>query len=169
MATLGLTTVGGTNDFVNKTTNNLQVFGPYTLAVTGSFTKISFYFRTPGTVIWYGYIYGDSAGTPAAFKGLTNQTTTVTADAFADATFASPVILPPATYWVGVKCGDTSAGNLFGKYDTTLGRHYATGTTSDGYTGAWSDAGSDNHQFSCYATYDVVANLYQPGYRFGFL
>ncbi len=167
MATLGKTTQGASNDFIQSGSGNLQVFGPYTLPVDGDVSKISVYVRAEATIKFYGYIYADVAGSPVTYKGQTVLTTVTPAGGWEDATFSSPVSLTAGVYWVGVKVSTTSATSLLGVYDAVAGGRFFSNTgggDADGYSGAFPAATSDTHQFSCYATYTqtVVATSTAP-------
>ena len=95
--------------------NNQQV-QPATLTEPGLLTSIRTYFYSvadaPGSAMRVrGLVYADAAGAPGALIAVTPEVSSIVGGAWRDLPLATPVALPPGTYWIGI-WGDTSQDAL---------------------------------------------------------
>jgi subtilisin family serine protease len=154
-STFGKTSVGASTDsfgFERKRVNR------YTLPEAGSVTKLTVYLAptsTSGQQVLKGLIYSDSAGTPAALLGVSEQLTFTSASVagWYELHFSSPVSLATGNYWIGVITGPTNHVASF-RYDTVAGaRDYNANAYASGPTNPFGAVTSDGEQMSLYATY----------------
>lgn len=158
MPTFGTTTIGPTPA---TQADSQLVANPYSLAEDGWLTKMTVYVSNGGgsNQKWRLAVYADSSGSPAAFKGVTTEITIAAGQSagWVDATFASPLHLPTATYWLCIWGGPTA--NQASRYRTsagTLNFVSATYSSSSNPPDPFGSASSASQTHSLYATYDAT-------------
>ena len=152
----GVTTPGAlTRDLA---ANTKQV-APYT-ALVGSVTKVTAYMSGRGsgqkgnkTQPVRAVLYADSAGSPGALLGVSNEVQIHSRDAFAwlDFTFPSPVTVTAGPIWMGFISGSTANIAQIGASDVTN----ATRSNANMYptpSNPFGTASTSHRLFSMYAT-----------------
>jgi len=155
MATFGKETIGDATS--SSDSDKILGSGPFILSEEGDVSKIS----------WYGYlltsaknfragIYADSAGSPSgSVLGETQETEVGTSPQWWDFTFASPLHLTAANYWLFI-FQDAGGGTLkWYREDATAQFAYQMATYPN-----WPDpisADKQDYIMSIYATYTPSA------------
>jgi hypothetical protein len=158
----GKTTVGAITD--NGMFANFKIVHQAQLTVAGSVTKLSLYaipgVNSPNPQALMGVIYSDSGGSPAALLATGTEVTyrgNVNGSGWFDLPFASPVTLPPGTYWLGFITGESSEGIGYVYDRVPNSRAYNPNPFESGPTDPFGLATKDSQQASIYATYTPAA------------
>lgn len=158
--TLGLTTVGATEDGNNALDANTE-----TLSETATVTGISMYcYCDSGTHTWTSAIWADSAGVPGSrllVGSASGNVPVLLANANWVTSAVSSVSVSPATIHPG-GCFDVSTANLFSMfYDTTTGKNAfeiggISGTPPDPFGAATTRT---DRTYSMYITYTAASSI----------
>lgn len=161
MAVFGNQNIESTLGTPGANTKNASKF---TLSEAGTVSKLTMYCANTGASKSAGnakgIIYSDAAGAPNALKGTSNEVAFAYAQAagWVDFTFATPVLLAPGNYWLGIITDATAPG--CGVYRGSTGgyREWNADTYSDGPADPWgTHANAGTFPYSIYATYTSAA------------
>ncbi len=156
--TFGKTTVGGSVD--HGMYSDYKIVHSATLSTSASVTKLSLYAipgsRSPNPQVVKGVIYSDSGGSPGALVASGTEVTyrgSTNGSGWFDLPLASPVTLPPGTYWLGFITGANTEGMGYVYDNVSNSRAYNYNPYAGGPTNPFGSSTKDSEQASIYATY----------------
>jgi hypothetical protein len=160
--TFGHTSIGGT--WTGGLNANDRFIQKFTLNDNAQVSKLSYYLKGDGAAsqVAKAIIYADSNGSPAALMGQGAGVTVRGGQVagWVSFPFATPIILTPGNYWIGLIRGDTG-GTIDVATDKSGGTEaFAPDTYSDGAMNPFGTVkGTSTYSLSGYATYTVGSSM----------
>jgi hypothetical protein len=165
--TFGKTSIGAS---VSALDINVKWVSKFVLPVAGKICKLTAYVDGNGSGVGAqvakGIIYTDAAGTPSALVRTGHEVSIADgqAAAWVDFWFADPVIVPAATYWLGL-IGGANTLTLQSYYDAVVGaEEWGTDNYFDDPSPTWgTNNANEDKEHSIYAT--LLEATINPDYR----